>query len=112
MWEWESCSCESGDWVTVFSPTLPLLEMERVVDWSSEAGVGEGVPRGLEREDDTSCRARDGGRGSGIRLFAIFSRWTLLGRGAVEEPEPGNQGIKEKVLEKRIATSLLYPNFN
>ena len=56
-------------------PVLSVRWMERAVVWSSEAGVGLGVPRSLP-----SGRALLGGRGSEMRELATFSLWALLGR--------------------------------
>ena len=55
-------------------PVLSVRWMERAVVWSSEAGVGLGVPRGLP-----SGRALLGGRGREMRELATFSLWALLG---------------------------------
>ena len=55
---------------------LSVLAIERLVEGSSEAGVGLGVPRNLA----VSGLALLGGRGRDIRELAIFSLWTEAGR--------------------------------
>ena len=56
-------------------PVLSDRCIDNAVDCSSDVGVGLGVPRNLG-----SGRALEGGLGSGIREFATFSLWALMGR--------------------------------